>query len=211
MVRLALKLPYTIIVLSLMLLVVGFFAMTKLPTDILPVFRIPAVMVVTTYTGMPAEMIEMDITNRLERWLSQASGLDHIESRSMIGVSILNCFFEPGFDPSNALAQISTLVMSDLHYLPPGTQPPIVMGYDPTANLPVALMTIRTPGLDEAKLWDESNYVVRPPLNAVPGAVAPVVFGGKYREIMVFMDRKKLSGYGMSPLDVVDALEKTLL
>ena len=108
-------------------------------------------MVVTTYTGMPAEMMETDITNRLERWLSQASGLDHIESRSMIGVSILNCFFQPGFDPNNALAQISTLVMSDLHYLPPGTQPPIVMGYDPTANLPVALMTVFTPGLDEAQ------------------------------------------------------------
>ena len=208
MVKQALKLPYTVIVVALILLVVGLFSMVRLPTDILPVFRIPAVMVVTTYSGMPAEMIEADITNRLERWLSQASGLDHIESRSLIGVSILNCFFEPGFDPNNALAQISTLVMSDLHYLPPGTQPPIVMGYDPTANLPVAVMAINTPGLDEAKLWDESNYVVRPPLNAVPGAVAPVVFGGKYREIMVFLDRQRLSGYGLSPLDVVDALRR---
>ena len=126
-------------------------------------------MVVTTYTGMPAEMMETDITNRLERWLSQASGLDHIESRSMIGVSVLNCFFQPGFDPNNALAQISTLVMSDLHYLPPGTQPPIVLGYDPTANLPVGLLTIFSPNMDEAKLWDESNYIVRNQINAVPG------------------------------------------
>ena len=208
MVRWALKQPYTVIVVALMLMVVGVFAMLRLPTDILPVFRIPAVMVVTTYSGMPAEIMETDITNRLERWLSQASGLNHIESRSLIGVSILNCFFEPGFDPNNALAQISTLVMSDLHYLPPGTQPPIVMGYDPTANLPVALMPVFTPGLNEAQLWDESNYVVRNRLNAVAGAIAPVVFGGKLRQVMVYLDRNKLSGYHLSPLDVVEALQR---
>src|SRR5579885_3331453 len=206
MVKFAFKAPYTIIVAALMLLVLGAFCMLRLPMDILPAFRLPAVMVVTTYNGMPAEMMEMDITNRLERWLSQASGLDHIESRSMVGVSILNCFFEPGFDPNNALAQISTLGMSDLHYLPPGTQPPIVMAYDPTANLPVSLLTIFTPNIDEAKLWDESNYIARNPLNAVPGAVAPVVFGGKYREIMVFLDRHALAGQHLSPLDVVNAL-----
>ena len=206
MVRFALKTPYTIIVLCLMIMVVGTFCLTKIPMDILPVFRIPAVMVVTTYSGMPAEMMETDISARLERWLSQASGLDHMESRSMIGVSILNCFFSPGFDPNNALAQISTLVMSDLHYLPPGTQPPIVIGYDPTANLPVAAMTVFTPNLDEAMLWDESNFIVRNEINAVPGTIAPVVFGGKLREIMAFLNPDALTGYGLSPLDVVHAL-----
>ncbi len=208
MVRFALKYPYTVIVAALMLLVVGIFSMMRLPTDILPTFKLPAVMVVTTYKGMPAEMVEADITNRLERWLSQASGLDHIESRSLIGASILKCFFQPGFDPSNALAQISSLVMSDLHYLPPGTLPPIVMSYDPTANLPIALVSVFTPGLSQAKLWDESNFVIRPVLNAVSGAVAPVVFGGKLREVMMFMDRNKLAGYGLSPLDVVKTLTR---
>src|ERR1700679_1070582 len=106
MVRFALKTPYTILVAALMMLIVGIFSMLKMPLDILPTFRLPAVMVVTTYTGMPAEMMEADITNRLERWLSQASGLDSMESRSMIGVSILNLFFQPGFDPNNALAQV---------------------------------------------------------------------------------------------------------
>lgn len=206
MVKFALKTPYTILVVALMLLVIGVFSMLRIPQDILPTFRLPAVMVVTTYTGMPAEMMETDITNRLERWLSQASGLDHIESRSMIGVSVLNCFFQPGFDPNNALAQISTLVMSDLHYLPPGTQPPIVLGYDPTANLPVGLMTIFSPNMDEAKLWDESNYIVRNQINAVPGAVAPVVFGGKLRQIMVYLHPDELAGHGLSPVDVVQAL-----
>jgi multidrug efflux pump subunit AcrB len=191
-----------------MVLVLGLFTMTKMPLDILPTFRIPAVMVVTTYTGMPAKTMETDITNRLERWLSQAAGLDHIESRSMIGVSILNCYFESGFDPNNALAQISTLVMSDLHYLPPGTQPPIVIGYDPTANLPVGLLTIFSPNADEARLWDMSNFIVRNQINAVPGAVAPVVFGGKMRQIMVYLDPRNLAGYGESPLDVVDALTR---
>ncbi len=208
MVKFAFRAPYTIIVVALMIMVLGVFCMLRLPMDILPAFRLPAVMVVTTYTGMPAEVMEMDITNRLERWLAQASGLDHIESRSMIGVSILNCFFTPGFDPNNALAQISTLVMSDLHYLPPGTLPPIVMGYDPTAALPVAVSTIYTPNLSQAKIWDESNYIVRNMLNALPGAVAPVVFGGKLREIMTFLDRRKLAGYGLSPMDVVKTLSK---
>jgi multidrug efflux pump subunit AcrB len=206
MVKFALKTPYTILVMALILVVIGVFSMNRLPEDILPTFRLPAVMVITTYNGMPAEQVEGDISNRLERWLSQAAGLDHMESRSMIGVSIINCFFEPGFDPNNALAQISTLVMSDLHYLPPGTLPPIVLGYDPTASLPVGLLTINTPGLDEAKLWDESNFVVRNQINAVPGAVAPVVFGGKTRQIMVYLDQKELLGRGLSPLDVVSAL-----
>jgi len=206
MVKFALKTPYTILVAGLIMLIVGVFSMLKMPLDILPVFRLPAVMVVTTYTGMPAQMIEFDITNRLERWLSQANGLDRIESRSMIGVSILNCYFEPGFDPNNALAQISTLVMSDLHYLPPGVQPPIVVGYDPTASLPVAVMTINTDGMDEAKIWDESNFIVRNQLNAVPGAVAPVVFGGKTRQIMVYLNPADLAGHGESPLEIVKAL-----
>jgi multidrug efflux pump subunit AcrB len=208
MVRFALKTPYLILVLCLMVLVLGVFTGSKMPLDILPTFRLPAVMVVTTYTGMPAKTMETDITNRLERWLSQAAGLDYMESRSMIGVSILNCYFEPGFDPNNALAQISTLVMSDLHYLPPGTQPPIVIGYDPTANLPVGMLTIFTPNADEAKLWDESNFIVRNQINAVPGAVAPVVFGGKQRQIMIYLDPQTLAGYGNSPLDVVEALQK---
>lgn len=208
MVKFAFKAPYTIVVAALMILVLGAFCMLRLPLDILPAFRLPAVMVVTTYSGMPAETMEMDITNRLERWLSQASGLEHIESRSMVGVSILNCFFAPGFDPNNALAQISTLVMSDLHYLPPGTLPPIVMGYDPTAALPVAVTTIHTPDLSLARIWDEANYTVRNQLNALPGAVAPVVFGGKYREIMTFLNRGSLAGYGLSPMDVVQTLTK---
>ena len=96
--------------------------------------------------------------------------------------------------------------MSDLHYLPPGTQPPIVIAYDPTAALPVGMMTIFTPGLDEAKLWDESNYIVRNRINAVPGAIAPVVFGGKFRQVMVYLDKDRLSGYGIAPMKVVDAL-----
>jgi multidrug efflux pump subunit AcrB len=208
MVKFAFKAPYTIVVAALMIMVLGVFCLLKLPMDILPAFRLPAVMVVTTYNGMPAEQMEMDITNRLERWLSQASGLDHIESRSMVGVSILNCFFTPGFDPNNALAQISTLVMSDLHYLPPGTLPPIVMVYDPTASVPVAVSAIHTPDLSLARTWDESNYTVRNQLNALPGAVAPVVFGGKLREIMTFLDRRTLAGHGLSPMDVVATLNR---
>jgi multidrug efflux pump subunit AcrB len=208
MVSFALKKPYYILVGCLMILVLGFFTMSKMALDILPTFRLPAVMVVTSYVGMPAKTVETDISNRMERWLAQASGLDHIESRSLVGVSIVNCYFEPGFDPNNALAQISTLTMSELHYLPPGTLPPIVVGYDPTANLPVGLLTVWSPGASEARLWDLANFTVRNQANSVPGAIAPVVFGGKERQIIVYLDPQKLSGYGDSPMDVVDALQK---
>ncbi len=190
-----------------MVFVIGLFALMKMPLDILPVFRLPAVMVVTTYTGMPPDMMEMDITNRLERWLAQASGLDHIESRSLPQVSIVNLFFQPGVDPNNALTQVSSLVSSDLHYLPPGTLPPIVMAYDPTANLPVGLVTVHTDHATQAKMWDESNFIIRPAFNSVPGAVAPVVFGGKIRQVMVYLNREKLLGHNIAPLDVVNTLK----
>ena len=207
MVRFALKTPYTIIVVCLDdAMVLGLFSMFKLPMDILPTFRIPAVMVVTTYTGMPAEMIETDITNRLERWLSQASGLDYIESRSMIGVSILNLFL-----PVRLRSQQRARADQHARHVGPALsaaryQPPIVIAYDPTAgSARLVCMTIFTPGLDEAKLWDESNYIVRNQINAVPGAVAPVVFGGKFRQMMVYLDKDRLSGYGISPMEVVNA------
>src|SRR6266852_2806085 len=133
MVKAALKNPHAVIVLALAILVIGLTAISKLPTDILPTFKAPAVQVVTFYPGMPAEVMEKDITTRLERWTGQSAGIARQESRSMIGVSIVKDFFHEGVDPAGAIAQVSSYAMSDLFYLPPGTIPSMVMPFDPTA------------------------------------------------------------------------------
>src|SRR5437660_11358997 len=123
MVKAALKNPHAVIVLALAILVIGLTAIVKLPTDILPTFKTPAVQIVTFYPGMPAEVMEKDITTRLERWTGQSAGIARQESRSMIGVSIVKDFFHEGIDPASAIAQVSSYAMSDLFYLHPGTVP----------------------------------------------------------------------------------------
>src|SRR6266446_5746728 len=132
MVRAALKNPHAVIVLALAILVVGLTAIFKLPTDILPTFRTPAVQIVTFYPGMPAEVMEKDIMTRLERWTGQSNGIARQEAKAMIGVSVVKDFFREDIDPNTAMSQVTSLAMSDLFYLPPGTIPRMVMPFDPT-------------------------------------------------------------------------------
>ena len=148
MVRLALRNPYVVIVAALGILVMGGTVLTRIPVDILPVFKTPAVQILTLYPGMPAEVVERDITNRLERWTSQANGIARQESKSLIGVSIVKDYFRPDIDPNTAMSQVSSLAISDLYYLPPGTIPPMVMPFDPTATLPLVLLSVSSPSLD---------------------------------------------------------------
>src|SRR6266581_5508635 len=161
LVRAALKNPYLIIVLALAVLLIGVTAMLRLPTDILPAFKTPAVQILTFYPGMPAEIMEKDITSRLERWTGQANGVARQESKSMIGVSVVKDFFRPDIDPNTALSMVSSLAMSDLHYLPPGTIPPMVMPFDPTATIPLALVTVSSATADEARLYDIAYFELR--------------------------------------------------
>jgi len=127
MVKAALKNPHAVIVLALAILVIGLTAIAKLPTDILPTFKTPAVQIVTFYPGMPAEVMEKDITTRLERWTGQSNGIARQEAKSMVGVSVVKDFFREDIDPNTAMSQVTSLAMSDLFYLPPGTIPPMVM------------------------------------------------------------------------------------
>ena len=135
MVRLALRNPHLVAVLALLIILIGGIAVLRMPADILPLFKSPAVQVLTLYPGMPTETMERDITNRLERWTSQANGVSLQESKSLLGVSVVRDYFRPDIDPNTALSQVSALASSDLYYLPPGTIPPMVMPYDPTAAL----------------------------------------------------------------------------
>src|SRR5262244_568336 len=127
LVRVSVFNPYLVIVLCLFIAVIGYVCLTRIPVDILPSFKTPAVQVLTLYPGMPTEIMERDITNRIERWTSQSEGIDRQESRTMIGVSIVKDYFRDDIDPNTAFAQVTSYAMSDLYYLPPGTVPPMVM------------------------------------------------------------------------------------
>ena len=161
MVKAALKNPHAVIVLALAILVIGLTAIAKLPTDILPTFKTPAVQIVTFYPGMPAEVMEKDITTRLERWTGQSNGIARQEAKSMVGVSVVKDFFREDIDPNTAMSQVTSLAMSDLFYLPPGTIPPMVMPFDPTATIPLCLISVSSPQFDETKLYDVAYFDLR--------------------------------------------------
>src|SRR3989441_1375642 len=206
LVRFAPANPSTVIVGVLAIIVLGVTAAARVPVDILPQFQTPGVQVVTFYPGMPAEVMEKDITTRLERWTGQSAGIARQESRSMIGVSIVKDFFHEGVDPASAIAQVSSYAMSDLYYLPPGTIPPMVMPFDPTASTPLALISVSSAELDEKKLYDVAYFDLRNRLQGIPGVIAPAVYGGKLRRILAYVDREKLQARGLSPMDVVDSI-----
>jgi multidrug efflux pump subunit AcrB len=206
MVRRALDNPYAVVVGALTILLLGIVAAGRIPTDILPTFKTPAVQILTLYPGMPAEVMEKDITSRLERWTGQANGVALQESRSMIGVSIVRDYFRPDIDPNTAMSQVSSLAISDLYYLPPGTIPPMVMPFDPTASVPLVLLSVSSPTFDETKLYDVAYFDLRNRLQGITGVIAPAVYGGRIRRVLAYVDRDKLEGRRLSPMDVVQSL-----
>src|SRR2546426_4511025 len=207
MVKAALKNPHAVIVMALAIVVIGVTAITHLATDILPTFKTPAVQVLTLYPGMPADVMERDLTARLERWTGQANGVARQESKSMLGVSVVRDFFREDIDPNTAMAQVTSLAMSDLYYLPPGTIPPMVMPFDPTASIPLCLIGVSSSTFDETKLYDVSSFELRNRLQGISGVIAPAVYGGKLRRILAYVDRQKAQARGLSPLDVMRAIQ----
>ena len=176
--------------------------MLRMPVDLFPPIRIPVVVVATFYSGMPPEQVENDITGRFERFFTLAAGIDHIESRSLSGVSLIKVFFHPGANPDAAVTTIANLAMANLRRLPPGTLPPVVLKFD-ASSLPVCLVTLKGEGLDETQLRDLGQFAVRNQMANVAGASVPQPFGGRYRQIMVYVDPLKLEAYGLSVMDVV--------
>jgi multidrug efflux pump subunit AcrB len=208
LVRLALRNPYLIVVLALGVLVIGLTAAARLPTDILPLFRTPAVQILTFYPGMPAEIMEKDITSRLERWTGQSNGIAAQESRSMVGVSLVKDFFREDIDPNTAMSQVTSLAMSDLFYLPPGTIPPMVMPFDPTASIPLCLLAVHSDTYGEKELYDIAYFELRNRLQGITGVIAPAVYGGKLRRILSYVDRDQLQARDLAPLDVIRAIQR---
>ena len=159
------------------------------------------------YSGMPAASIEKNITARLERGVGQASGGRRLESRSIVGISIVRDYFRSNVDRSGALTEVNSLAGWEYPTMPPGTLPPVVLPYDPTSATPVCLVALDSPTQNEATLFDIGRYEVRPQIMSQPGAIAPLVYGGKVRAIMMYLDRVKLQARHLSPLDVMKAVD----
>src|SRR5215469_14015125 len=203
--RFSIRSPYFIVVVCLALAVVGINAYVRMPVDLFPPINLPEVVVATFYSGMPPEDIETDITNPLERFFTQASGLDHMESRSLLGVSIIKAYFQPGTNADADVTQLSNLALADLKRLPPGTLPPLVLKFD-ASSLPVCLVTVKGAGLTETQLHDLAQFQIRNQIAVVNGAEIPAVFGGKYRQAMIYVDPYKLLSRQLGVMDVVDAV-----
>ncbi|HTS16884.1 MAG TPA: efflux RND transporter permease subunit [Verrucomicrobiae bacterium] len=200
--RFALRYPYLIIVLCLITCVVGVTSLVSMPVDLFPAINIPVVVVATFYSGMPPEQVEYDITGQFERMFTLAPSLDHMESRSLTGVSLIKVYFQPGSNPDSDVTSIANLAMASLRYLPKGTLPPIVMKFD-ASSLPVCLVTLKGQGLSEAQLRDLGQFTIRNQMAGIPGASVPPAFGGRYRQIMVYVDPLKLEAHQLSVMDVV--------
>jgi multidrug efflux pump subunit AcrB len=208
--KFALSYPFFIIMACLVILLVGVVNTSTMPVDLFPKIDIPVVVVATFYSGMPPQQIEADITDTFERFFTLGNNIDHIESRSLTGVSLIKIFFKPGTDPNAALSNIANLAMADLRRLPPGTLPPVVLGMD-ASNQPVCLVTLKGQGLNETNLKDLAQFQVRNQIANVSGASVPQPFGGTYRQIQVYVDPLRLEAHNLSLMDVVHAVNDSNL
>ncbi len=208
--KFALSYPFFILMLCLMVALVGVVTVVRMPVDLFPKIDMPVVVVATFYNGMPPEQIEADITNTFERFFTLGANIDHSESRSLTGVSLIKIYFKPGTDPNAALSNIANLAMADLRRLPPGTLPPVVLGMDASTQ-PVCLVTLKGQGLNETNLKDLAQFQVRNQISNVQGASVPQPYGGTYRQIQVYVDPQKMEARNLSMNDVVQAVNSSNL
>jgi multidrug efflux pump subunit AcrB len=205
--RFAINTPYLIVVVCLIVAILGAVSVVQMPVDMFPAMNIPVVVVATFYSGMPPEQIEGDITYHLERFFTLASGIDHIESRSLNGVSIIRVYFQSNTNADIDAATIANLAVADMKDLPPGTLPPVVLKSD-ASSLPVCLVTMNGEGMTDGALKDIAQNFVRNQLAGVPGASIPQPFGGPWRQIQFYVDPYKLEARQISPMDVVRSLNQ---
>ncbi|HUH64187.1 MAG TPA: efflux RND transporter permease subunit [Terracidiphilus sp.] len=208
--KFALRFPYFILMICLMVGLVGIVSVLRMPVDLFPDIDMPVVVVATFYNGMPPQQIEADITNTFERFFTLAANVDHSESRSLTGVSLIKVYFKPGTDANAALSNIANLAMADLRRLPPGTLPPVVLGMTASTQ-PVCLVTLKGQGLNETRLKDLAQFEVRNQISNVQGASVPQPYGGTYRQIQIYVDPLKLEAHNLSLNDVVTAVDKSNL
>nr|WP_233175450.1 efflux RND transporter permease subunit [Dyella sp. ASV24] len=205
-VQLALRRPYTFIVVALLLAVLGPLMVLRTPTDIFPNINIPVLSIVWSYNGFSADDMANRITTPYERALtSDVDNIEHVESQTVNGIAVIKVYFHEGADINRAIAEASANAQSILRVLPPGTLPPLVISYN-ASTVPILQLALSSHTLPEQQLYDLGNNFIRTQLATVQGAAIPLPFGGKVRQIMVYIDPKALQAHGLSPLDVVNAV-----
>ncbi|MDP3559572.1 MAG: efflux RND transporter permease subunit [Legionellaceae bacterium] len=202
LVRIALSRPYTFIVLAMMLLILGILSILRTPTDIFPTINIPVVSVVWNYNGLPPDEMANRITSIFERAVTTTvNDIEHIESESLIGVSVTKLFFQPGVDIAVAIGEVTAIAQTLLKMLPPGTNPPLILSYN-ASSVPVMQLVLSSKTLSEQKLYDVGNNFIRTQLATVQGAALPFPYGGKTRQVSVDIDTKAMQAYGVSAQNV---------
>ena len=205
-VRLALRRPYTFVVVSLLLLLLAPIVILRTPTDIFPSIDIPVVSIVWSYTGLDAQQMSDRIVSQTERALTTlVDDIQHIESQSLNGIAVVKVFFQPTADIDKALAQVTAISQTQLRQLPPGTTPPLVLTYS-ASTVPIMQLALSGKGMSEQQLFDLGTAFIRTRLVTIPGAAIPYPYGGKQRQIQVDLDTNALQSKGLSPLDVVNAI-----
>jgi multidrug efflux pump subunit AcrB len=205
-VRLALRRPYTFVVLSLMLFILAPVVISRTPTDIFPNIDIPVISVVWQYGGLSAQDVSERIVFVTERALTTTvNDIEHIESQSMNGRAVVKIFFQPHASIATAIAQVTAISQTQLRSLPPGTTPPLIIVYN-ASTVPILQLAVSGQGLNEQQLYDLSSSFIRVQLVTVPGVAIPQVYGGKQREVMVDLNTQAMQAKGIGPSDIVTAL-----
>ena len=208
MIKLSFKNPYLVLVFAIITAVMAAVLIPRMAVDILPQFKKSAMQILTLYPGMPAEVVEKDITSRMECWTGQSPGIEKQLSKSIMGVSVVTNYYGPDVDPAEAMANTSSYAMSDMYYQPPGTLPPMVQPFDPTASKPLMLLTVSSEEKTGKELYDVAYYNLRQMLSGVEGIIAPAAYGGTLRRIYIFVDPAKLEALGISQTQVNEAIKK---
>ncbi len=205
-VRLALRRPYTFVVLALLLLILGPIVILRTPTDIFPNINIPVVSILWNYQGLNPDDMSNRIVFQTERALTTlVDDISHIESQSLNGIAVVKVFFQPHADITKAIAQVTAISQTQLRQLPPGTTPPLVITYS-ASSVPIIQLALSGQSLSEQQLFDYGVNFIRTRLITIPGCAIPYPYGGKQRQVQVDLDTNALQSKGLSPLDVVNAI-----
>ena len=206
MVQLALKRPYTFIVMAMLIVLATPFALRNMATDIFPEIDIPVISIIWNYGGLPATEMGQRIAAQNERSLTTTvSDIEHIESTSLAGISIIKVFFQPNANIQTAIAQVVAIAQTQLRQLPPGISPPLVIKYS-ASSIPVVQLGLSSATLPEQTVFDAAINILRPQLITIPGIAIPFPYGGKNRVISVDLDMQALQARGLAPADVVNAV-----
>src|SRR5262245_50983082 len=201
LVNAALRRPYTVWVGMLLVILLGINSYLRTPTDILPNLKVPVVVVFASYRGMPAPDMEQSVTAPLERALTKCDHLEHIESRSLLGIGIIQVYFRPEIDADVATSQVIALVSSEMQNMPPGMLPPTILKYDASA-VPVGNLVITSRSRDDRYLLDLADHQLRDELAGLEGLASAPVFGGVFRQVQIYVHPRSLEALKLSPIDV---------